>query len=83
MRRLFTFGLALLFVPSVALPQVVSWESMDPPYFVYNATGASIGWQSGTQHTYMSVSDIMRLLVTSPPIFKRRINSLEDRNNML
>lgn len=53
----------LLFIMGIVLPSLLfaqngNWERMPDPYFVYDATGVSIGWQEGTQYTYMIASDL-------------------------
>jgi hypothetical protein len=58
MRSILFLWIGFLLFPLFALGDAIEWEDMEKPYFVYNATGISVGWYQGTQHTYMIASDL-------------------------
>ena len=54
---LFSF-LGFLLFPLFAAGEPIEWGSMEKPYFVYNASGITVGWDESVQHTYMIASDL-------------------------
>lgn len=62
MRRLVILLTGFLLFPLLTYGQQANWEAIEKPYFVYNATGVSVGWQDNTQYTYMITSDLEDIL---------------------
>jgi photosystem II stability/assembly factor-like uncharacterized protein len=53
----FMMGLLILMAP-LATAQDMQWQSMDGPYFVYDVTGISLGWDGTQMRAYMVASNL-------------------------
>ncbi len=53
----FIVGLLLL-MASLVMAQDMRWQSMDGPYYVYDVTGISLGWDGTQMRAYMVASDL-------------------------
>jgi hypothetical protein len=59
MRRHFIFVICLALIPLSLMAQQVNWEAMERPCFVKDASGVAVGWEEGTQYSYMMASDLI------------------------
>ena len=60
----FVMGLLLLMAPLV-MAQDMQWQSMNGPYFVYDVTGISLGWDGTQMRAYMVASDLSHTFIYS------------------
>jgi hypothetical protein len=65
MKTYVLMGLVVLMPLAMVMAQSGQWESMDGPYYIYNATGISIGYQDNQTNAYAVGSDLENTYIYS------------------